>query len=81
MDNRVIYKNGFKYLKIADAKEEQERKERRGYSKGYAEGKAARVWFNPSKDATMPAVNYEKLSIKYDKLAYAKGFKEGYYNS
>lgn len=78
---KVIYHDGNQYLLMEDPKTIQERKERRGYSKGFEDGVNMAVWKAPtSKDTPLPSINYNKLGKLYDIEAYRNGFIKGYYN-
>lgn len=77
---KVISYEGSKYLLIEDPALIQERKERRGYSKGRTDGESYAAWKPPvSKDTPLPNINYDKLGKLYDRPAYYQGFSDGYY--
>lgn len=80
MGDSVLYHKGMRYILMEDPKVVLERKQRRGYSKGYEDGQAYRVWSPPkSLTSPLPSINYSKLGKLYDVDSYKKGFSEGYY--
>jgi hypothetical protein len=79
-EKKMLYQDGKRYILMEDPKLVQERKERRGYSKGVEDGEAMAVWKPPtSKDTPLPSINYQKLGKLYDVNSYRKGFADGYY--
>ena len=77
---RILYKDGYRYIRLKHSEDVQREREQRGYARGYTDGERYAVWKPPTSFATaLPDINYAVFPRNLDHDAYRRGFSVAYY--